>query len=70
MPVKEVRISKRLTESPALSCCGDYDMSANLQRCSNSWVRMPRKPNLFLEVNPVHPLVEKMDQEPDEGCFC
>ena len=67
--VKEVRISKRLTESPACLVVGDYDMSANLQRVLKQMGQDAPATKPILEVNPTHPLVEKMDQEADEDVF-
>jgi len=67
--VKEVRISNRLTESPACLVVGDYDMSANLQRVLKQMGQDAPEIKPILEVNPTHPLVEKMDQEPDEDVF-
>ena len=67
--VKEVRISKRLTESPACLVVGDYDMSANLQRVLKQLGQDAPETKPILEVNPTHPLVEKMDQEADEDVF-
>ncbi|MCP3670707.1 MAG: molecular chaperone HtpG [Gammaproteobacteria bacterium] len=67
--VKEVRVSKRLTESPACLVVGDYDMSANLQRVFAQLGQDAPDTKPILEVNPEHPLVSKMDQEPDEDLF-
>ncbi len=67
--VKEVRVSKRLTESPACLVVGDYDMSANLQRVLKQLGQSAPDTKPILEVNVEHPLVEKMDQEPDEDVF-
>ncbi|MEE9357878.1 molecular chaperone HtpG [Candidatus Vondammii sp. HM_W22] len=67
--VKEVRISHRLTDSPACLVVGDYDMSANLQRVLQQMGQDAPKSEPILELNPTHPLVEKMDQEPDEDLF-
>ncbi len=67
--VKEVRVSKRLTESPACLVVGDYDMSANLQRVFAQLGQDAPDTKPILEVNPEHPLVTKMDQEPDEDLF-
>ncbi|MCP3870560.1 MAG: molecular chaperone HtpG [Gammaproteobacteria bacterium] len=67
--VKEVRISSRLTESPACLVVGDYDMSANLQRVLKQMGQDAPAAQPILEVNTGHPLVEKMDQEPDEDLF-
>ncbi|MES9904317.1 MAG: molecular chaperone HtpG, partial [Sedimenticola sp.] len=67
--VKEVKISHRLTESPACLVVGDYDMSANLQRVLKQMGQDAPDSQPILELNPTHPLVEKMDQEQDEDMF-
>jgi molecular chaperone HtpG len=67
--VKEVRISKRLTESPACLVVGDYDMSQNLQRVFAQLGQDAPNVQPILEINPEHALVTKMDQEPDEDMF-
>ncbi len=67
--VKEVRVSKRLTESPACLVVGDYDMSANLQRVFAQLGQDAPNVKPILEINPGHALVTKMDQEPDEDLF-
>jgi len=67
--VAEVRVSHRLTESPACLVVGDYDMSANLQRVLQQMGQEAPDTKPILEVNATHPLVEKMDQEPDEDLF-
>jgi molecular chaperone HtpG len=67
--VKEVRVSHRLTESPACLVVGDYDMSANLQRVFAQLGQDAPNIKPILEINPEHPLVVKIDQEPDEDRF-
>ncbi|OQX46052.1 MAG: molecular chaperone HtpG, partial [Candidatus Sedimenticola endophacoides] len=67
--IKEVRISNRLTESPACLVVGDYDMSANLQRVLRQMGQEAPSVQPIFEINPGHPLVERMDQEPDEDRF-
>jgi len=67
--VKEVRISKRLTESPACLVVGEYDMSTNLQRVLKQLGQDAPDVQPVIEINPTHPLVEKMDQEADEDRF-
>ncbi len=67
--VKEVRVSHRLTDSPACIVVGDYDMSANLQRVLKQLGQDAPPSAPILEVNPAHPLVEKMDAEADEDLF-
>ena len=67
--VKEVRISNRLTESPACLVVGDYDMSANLQRVMEQLGQNAPKTQPIMEINPEHSLLQRMDQEPDEDVF-
>ncbi len=67
--VKEVRVSNRLTESPACLVVGDYDMSANLQRVLEQLGQNAPKTQPIMEINPGHPLLQRMDQEPDEEIF-
>jgi molecular chaperone HtpG len=67
--VTEVRVSSRLTDSPACLVVGDYDMSANLQRVLKQLGQDAPETKPSLEINPTHPLVQRMDQEPDEDIF-
>ena len=67
--VTDVRVSNRLTDSPACLVVGDYDMSANLQRVLKQLGQDAPETKPSLEINPDHPLVQKMDQEPDEDIF-
>ena len=67
--VEEVRITHRLTDSPACLVVGEHDMGAQMRRIMEAagQAMPPTKPTL--ELNPEHPLVEKMDKEPDEDRF-
>jgi molecular chaperone HtpG len=67
--VKEVRVTHRLTESPACLVVGEYDMAVPLQRLlKNSGHGFPQgKP--ILEINPLHHLVERMKSEADTDKF-
>jgi molecular chaperone HtpG len=67
--VKEVRVSNRLTESPACLVVGDYDMSANLQRVLEQLGQNAPKTQPIMEINPDHSLLQRMDREPDEDIF-
>jgi molecular chaperone HtpG len=67
--VKEVRVSSRLTESPACLVADEHDMGANLQRVLKQLGQDAPQTKPILELNLKHPLVEKMDQEPDEERF-
>ncbi len=67
--VKEVRVSVRLTESPACLVVGDYDMSQNMARVLKQIGQDAPMPTPILEINVDHPLLEKMDNEADEDRF-
>ncbi len=67
--VKEVRITHRLTDSPACLVADDMDMAANLQRIlKQAGQNVPTTPPI-LEVNPTHPLIGHVDGEQDETRF-
>ncbi len=60
--VKEVRISKRLTTSPACLVSGEFDMSPHLERLmrqTEGGLGMPSQKRI-LEVNPDHDLLTKL----------
>jgi len=67
--VEDVRITHRLTDSPACVVVNEHDMGAQMRRIlEQAGQDMPdTKPNL--ELNPEHPLVTKLDQEADEDRF-
>ncbi len=67
--VSEVRVTHRLTSSPACLVTGENDMSANLERILKSaGQNMPVSKPVF-EINPGHPLVLKLKDETDEDQF-
>ncbi len=67
--VSEVRVTHRLTSSPACLVTGENDMSANLERILKSaGQNMPGSKPVF-EINPEHPLVLKLKDETDEAQF-
>ncbi len=58
--VREVRLSTRLTTSPAVLVAGEHDISPQLQRIlRGSQMEMPAQLRI-LELNPKHPVVEKL----------
>ena len=65
--VSEVRVTHRLTDSPACLVVGEYDMAVPLQRLlKNSGHGFPQgKP--VLEINPEHPLVKRLEAEADDN---
>ncbi|MFP6681815.1 MAG: molecular chaperone HtpG, partial [Gammaproteobacteria bacterium] len=67
--VKDVRSTTRLTSSPACLVSDDTDMSANLERILKASGQELPDSKRILEINATHPLVGRMDGEPDEGKF-
>ncbi|HKX52393.1 MAG TPA: molecular chaperone HtpG [Nitrosospira sp.] len=61
--VKDVRVTLRLTESPACLVAETHDMGGNLERLLKSAGQnvAPTKP--ILEINPYHPMVERLKSE-------
>ncbi len=58
--VKEVRISGRLTESPACLVLDEHDVSPQLEQMLRMMGQEMPKVKRILEVNPAHPLLEKL----------
>lgn len=67
--VKEVRISSRLTDSPACLVLEDHEMAMHMQRLfKQAGQAMPgSKP--ILEINATHPLIERLEKEEDADQF-
>ena len=67
--VKEVRVTHRLTDSPACLVAGEHDLSGNLARMLKAAGQNAPDAKPVLEVNPAHRLVEKLKVEKDETKF-
>jgi len=67
--VKEVRVTHRLTDSPACLVTGEADMSANLERLLKAAGQAAPSVRPTLEINPSHALVTRLDSESDEDRF-
>jgi molecular chaperone HtpG len=67
--VSDVRITHRLTSSPACLVTGEQDMSANLERILKSAGQAVPGSKPIFEFNPEHPLVLKLKGEPDSAQF-
>jgi len=67
--VQEVRVTNRLVESPACLVVGEYDMGAQMKRIMEAAGQDVPDSKPILEINPQHPLVERLDQESDEDRF-
>lgn len=67
--VADVRLTHRLTSSPACLVTGEHDMSANLERILRSaGQHVPTSKPVF-ELNPEHPLVARLKEEGNEELF-
>lgn len=67
--VEDVRITHRLTDSPACLVVGEQDMGAQMRRLLESAGQQVPDSKPVIEINPEHPLVAKLDQEADEDRF-
>lgn len=67
--VREVRVTHRLTDSPACIVTGEHDMSANLERLLKAAGQKSPSTKPILEINPQHALVARLKNETDEGRF-
>ena len=61
--VKEVRVTHRLTDSPSCLVADDHDMSAHMSRILKAAGQNAPGTKPILEINPKHPLVQKLKYE-------
>jgi molecular chaperone HtpG len=67
--VQEVRITHRLTDSPACVVVAEQDIGAQMRRILEAaGQQLPESKPIF-ELNPEHPLVQKLEQETSETRF-
>lgn len=67
--VSEVRVSHRLTDSPAILAIGEQDLGLQMRQILEaSGQKVPDSKPIF-EFNPAHPLIEKLDNEQSEDRF-
>lgn len=67
--VSDVRVTHRLTDSPACLVLNDYDMGMQMRKIMEAAGQKVPETKPIFEVNPEHPLIKKLDQEPDEARF-
>lgn len=67
--VKDVRVTLRLTDSPACLVADENAMSMNLERMLKAAGQKVPSSAPILELNTRHPIVEKMNGEADEARF-
>jgi molecular chaperone HtpG len=66
---KDVRVSERLTESPACLVVEEHEMSQNLARVLKQLGQDAPLPTPILEVNVEHPLLARLEAEQDQDRF-
>jgi molecular chaperone HtpG len=67
--VSEVRITNRLTDSPACLVLGAHDMGMQMRQIMEAAGQAVPDTKPAFEINPEHPLIQKLDQESDEDRF-
>ncbi|MDH4456148.1 MAG: molecular chaperone HtpG [Candidatus Methylopumilus sp.] len=67
--VNEVRVTHRLTDSPACLVAGEHDLSGNLERMLKAAGQKTPQSKPTLEINPAHGLVERLKSEKDDAKF-
>jgi len=67
--VQDVRLTHRLTDSPACLVVGEQDMGAQMRKIMESVGQTVPDTKPFLELNPEHPVVQRLDRESDDELF-
>jgi molecular chaperone HtpG len=67
--VIEVRVTHRLTDSPACLVAGEHDLSGNLARMLKAAGQKAPESKPILELNPEHKLVKRMEVESEDAIF-
>ena len=67
--VKEVRVTHRLTDSPACLAVDDNDMGMQMKKIMEASGQAVPETKPIFEINPAHPLLVKLDKEEDEDRF-
>jgi molecular chaperone HtpG len=64
-----VRVTHRLTDSPACLVSDEHGMSTNLERMLKAAGQHVPASRPILEINPAHPIVERLREESDDARF-
>lgn len=67
--IKEVKVTHRLTDSPACLVVGENDISGNLERILKAAGQNTPDIKPVLEINPEHALIKKLSAEKDQKAF-
>jgi molecular chaperone HtpG len=67
--VSDVRVSHRLTESPACLVAGEHDLGAHMEKLLKAAGQAVPSGKPVLEINPGHRLIERLKAEADDQRF-
>jgi molecular chaperone HtpG len=67
--VNEVRITHRLTDSPACLAIDEHAMGAQMRKIMQASGQAVPEVKPHFEINPLHPLIERIDKEQNEEMF-
>ena len=67
--VEEVKVSHRLTDSPAVLVINEDGMGLQMRKILEATGQQAPESKPSMEINPAHPLLEKLDGEQDEARF-
>jgi molecular chaperone HtpG len=67
--VSEVRVTHRLTDSPACLATGEFEMGLQMRKIMEAAGQAVPETKPVFEVNVEHPLMERLDREQDEDHF-
>lgn len=67
--VNDVRVTHRLTDSPACLVLNDYDMGAQMRHIMKAAGQFVPETKPNFEINPEHPLLERLNEEIQEDRF-
>ncbi|AMN45775.1 heat shock protein 90 [Steroidobacter denitrificans] len=67
--VDDVRVTARLADSPACLVLGEHDLGAQMRRILEAAGQKAPAAKPTLEINPAHPLLQRMEATADETTF-
>ena len=67
--VETIRITHRLTDSPACLVLSEHDMGAQMRQIMEAAGQALPQSKPTMEINPEHSLIMRLDKEPDEDRF-
>jgi len=67
--VDDVRVTSRLADSPACLVLGEHDLGAQMRRILEAAGQKAPAARPILEINPAHPLLQRMEATVDEAAF-